>query len=204
MDEIRKLTKEERKLAYNEVFREAFPRAELKPLAAIERMIAAGYYEFLGFFRDGEAAGYICNWLDGNYILIDYLCVPRHIRNGGIGGEIIEHLKKDYPPDTVLIAETEAETGNAARDEMILRRQGFYRRYGARFMPYDCALFGVHYRTIVWSKEEPDPEEIQRRHDGFYRRAFTKELYDSAVQLPLKPGEEVFPVKNWEERPDEE
>ena len=204
MDEIRKLTKEERKQTYDTVMREAFPPEELKPLAAIERMIAAGYYEVLGFFRDGEAVGFVCNWLDGNYILIDYLCVPKSARNGGIGGEIIERLKKDYPPDTVFIGETEAETGDAARDEMILRRQAFYRRHGAQFMPYDCALFGVHYRTIVWSSGEVNPEEICRRHDGFYRRAFTKELYDSAVQLPLKPGEKVFPAKNWEERPDEE
>ena len=204
MDEIRKLTVEERKQAYDVVLREAFPPEELKPLAAIERMIAAGYYEFLGFFRDGEAIGYICNWLDENYILIDYLCVPHHIRNSGIGGEILHRLMTDYPPDTVFIAETEAETGEAARDAMILRRQGFYRRHGAQFMPYDCALFGVHYRTIVWANGEVDPDEICRRHDGFYRRAFTQLLYDSAVQLPLKPGEAVFPARNWKERPDEE
>lgn len=204
MDEIRKLTKEERKLAYNEVFREAFPPEELKPLSAIERMVAAGEYEVLALMRDGEAVGFVCNWIDENYILIDYLCVPKHIRCGGIGGEILHRMMETYPENTVFIGETEAETGDAARDEMILRRQGFYRRHGARFMPYDSALFGVHYRTIVWSKEEPDAAEVQRRHDGFYRRAFTKELYDSAVQLPLKPGEEVFPAKNWEERPNEE
>ena len=42
MDEMKRLTKEERKRAYDEVFREAFPRSELKPLRAIERLIAAG------------------------------------------------------------------------------------------------------------------------------------------------------------------
>lgn len=204
MDEIRKLTKEERRRAYDEVFREAFPRAELKPLHAMERMIAAGEYEFLGMIRDGEPVGFVCNWLDGRYVLIDYLCVPRSIRCGGIGAALLRLMMAQYPADTVFIGETEAETGDPDRDGLILRRQGFYLRTGAQFMPYDSALFGVHYRTIVWAKEPADPDEVQRRHDGFYRRAFPKLLYAAAVQLPLKPGEKPFPVKDWDERPDEE
>ena len=42
MEELRRLTKEERRQVYDEVFREAFPPSELKPLRAIERMIENG------------------------------------------------------------------------------------------------------------------------------------------------------------------
>ena len=204
MDELRLLTKEERKRAYNEVFREAFPRAELKPLRAMERMIAAGEYDFWGLFRDGEPVCFLCNWRDGNYILIDYFCVPKAKRSGGIGSAAIPLMMAQYPEDTVFIGETEAETGDPEADALILRRQGLYRRLGAEFMPYDCALFGVHYRVIAWAKGGADPEEVMRHHDGIYRRAFPKMLYAAAVQLPLQPGEAVRPMSDWNERPDEE
>jgi len=204
MDALKRLTKEERKKAYNEVFREAFPPAELKPLSAIERMTAAGEYEVLGLIRDGVPVGFAANWMHENYVLIDYLCVPRQIRCGGIGGTMIAMLRQYYPENTVFIVETEAETGDPRRDELILRRQAFYQRTGARFLPYECALFGVHYRTVVWANGVVDDDEVLRRHDGFYRRNFSETLYREAVQLPLKPGEPIFPMKNWKERPEQD
>jgi len=203
MDEMRLLTKKERQKAYDEVFREAFPRAELKPLRAMERLITAGEYDFWAMFRDGEPVCYLCNWKDENYILIDYFCVPQGKRSGGIGSSALLLMMQQYPDETVFIGETEAETGDAARDELILRRQGLYRRLGAQYMPYHCALFGVKYCAIAWAKFPVDPAEIQRRHDGFYRRAFPKLLYAAAVQLPLKPGEAVRAVQDWDECPDE-
>lgn len=204
MDELRLLTKEERKRAYDEVFREAFPRTELRPLQAMERMIAADQYDFWGLLRSDEPVAFLCNWRDGNYILIDYLCVPKQLRNGGIGSTALTMMMERYPEETVFIGETEAETGDMARDGLILRRQGLYRRLGAQFMPYDCALFGVHYKTIVWAKGKADPDEVLRRHDGFYRCAFPKAVYAAAVQIPLRPGEKPHPAQAWQERPDEE
>ena len=203
MEQLRELTKEERKRAYDEVFCEAFPRSELKPLAGIERDIARGEYAFFGLFADGSPVAYVCNWLDGNYILIDYLCVPKALRSGGWGSKALLRMMEQYPEDTVFIGETEAETGDPERDGLILRRQNLYRRLGVQFMPYDCALFGVHYRAMAWAKRPVDPDEVQRRHDGFYRRAFPKMIYRAAVQLPLQPGEAVRPASDWEETPDE-
>ena len=204
MDEMKRLTKEERRRAYDEVFREAFPRSELKPLRAIERLIAAGEYDFWAMLRDGEEVCYLCNWIDGNYILIDYFCVPKQMRSGGIGSAALLMMMAQYPEDTVFIGETEAETGDPAKDGLILRRQGLYRRLGAQFMPYACALFGVKYCVIVWARGAADPDEVRRRHDGFYRRAFPKLIYKAAVQLPLQPGEALHPASDWEEQPEED
>ena len=203
MDELRALTKEERKTAYNTVFREAFPPEELKPLWRMEEMIAAGEYDFLGLFRDGTPVGYVCNWRDGAYLLTDYLCVPAERRSGGIGSALVKRMRDAYPAGSVFIGETEAETGDPARDGLILRRQAFYRRLGARYLPYDCALFGVHYRVFVWDDGTAEPEEVQRRHDGFYRRSFPPELYAAAVQIPLAPGEQPYSRRAWSERPEE-
>ncbi len=204
MDELRILTREERKAAYDTVFREAFPASELKPLASMERMIAEGSYRFYGLFRGGAAVCYACCWEREGWVLLDYLCVPRDRRCGGIGGDMIRLLTARYPADTVILAETEAETGETARDEMILRRQGFYRRLGAVFLPFDSALFGVHYRVIAWSRRDLTAEETLRNYDAFYRRAFAPELYAAAVQIPLAPGEQPYPAQKWQERADED
>ncbi len=198
---FRKLTDPELSAAYESVFREAFPPEELKPLFAIARMRAEGQYDTLGLFADGRPMGYICCWLDLPYVLIDYLCVERSHRNGGIGAMILEEIRKFYPPETVFIGEVEAPTGDPEADKMIFRRLGFYARCGAKSVGYDCALFGVHYKTIVWSENTVDEAELCRRHDGFYRRNFTPALYASAIQLPLKEGEKPFDRRQWDERP---
>lgn len=202
MEQLRLLNEAERRTAYDRVFREAFPPAELKPLGSIERMIAAGEYDFLGYFREDDSPlGYACCWKDGDLILLDYLCVPAQARNGGVGGRILALLRTCYPAGTVFIGEAEAPVGDPARDELIRRRLAFYRRSGAALMDYDCALFGVHYKTLVWSDGPVDQAQVQRRHDGIYRRSFPAWLYDRAVQLPLRPGEAVRPVQDWDERP---
>lgn len=204
MDILRKLTDTELQTAYNTVFREAFPPEELKPLSSITKMRSEGQYDTLGLFRDGEPLGFICCWLDEGYVLIDYLCVERSVRNGGIGAVILQKVREFYPAGTVFIGEVEAPTGDEAADTIIYRRLGFYERSGARTLGYDCALFGVHYKTIVWAEGEVDEAEVCRRHDGFYRRNFTPGLYARAIQLPLGEDEKPFSRAIWDERPDSE
>lgn len=202
MHTLRILTDAELAEAYETVFREAFPPEELKPLSAIRKMRSEGQYDTLGLFLDGKPAGYICCWLDMPYVLIDYLCVESSRRNGGLGAEIIRLTREHYPPETLFIGEVEAPTGDPDGDKMILRRLGFYARCGAEIVGYDCALFGVHYKTIVWSESPVDEAELCRRHDGFYRRNFAPGVYASAIQLPLGDGEKPFDRRVWDERPD--
>lgn len=184
--------------AYNEVFREAFPPQELKPLWAIRDMIAAGEYQVLAMCERGAELGYICPWTDMPYVLIDYLCVPRGMRGGGIGGEIIAKTVDFFPPDTVFIGEVEAPTGDPERDGIILRRLDFYRRCGAVTLSYDTALFGVHYKTIAWSRATADEDEVMRRHALFYSRRFPEGLYAAAVRIPLAEGESAEVTGSWE------
>ena len=198
---LKKLTSSETEEAYERVFREAFPPEELKPLFVIEKMSAEGQYDVLGLYSGDESLGYICCWLDMPFVLIDYLCVDYRFRNGGLGGEMLRLIREYYPKDTVFIGEAEAPTGDEGVDAIILRRLDFYKRSGAKLLGYDCALFGVHYKCIIWNKGEHSEEEVLRRHDGFYRRNFTPKRYASAIQLPLKEGEAPFSRREWDERP---
>lgn len=204
MHTLRKLTDAELSAAYESVFREAFPPEELKPLFVMEQMRSEAQYEALGLFVEGEPRGFICCWLDEPYVLIDYLCVERGRRNSGLGAEILKKIQAYYPAGTVFIGEVEALLGEPEEDAIRARRLDFYARCGAKSVGYDCALFGVHYKTIVWASGEVDERELMSRHDGFYRRNFSPELYASAIQLPLKAGEKPFDRRAWEQRPDSE
>lgn len=199
---LRTLSTAEMTSAYNDIFREAFPPEELKPLESILAMTEGGFYRPCGLFRGEELLACACLWMDGNFILIDYLCVPAQKRNGGYGSAMLKALQKSYPADTVFIGEVEAPTGDAQADEIIYRRLGFYERSGAKMLGYDCALFGVHYRMIYWAQRETDCSEAVRRHAGLYKRWFSPEMYAKAIQIPLAPGEKPFDRKVWDERPD--
>ena len=74
--QIKELTDAQLKNAYYTVYREAFPPAELKPLSSMRRMTRDGVYRSLGLFEGGEPVAFANLWLDGDHILIDYLCVP--------------------------------------------------------------------------------------------------------------------------------
>lgn len=200
--ELRILSREELRRAYETDLREAFPPSELKPLSAMEGMREKGIYDPLCLVDSGGApAGYAFLWkhTDGRYVLLDYLCVPARLRGGGIGGRLIELMRERYPAETVFLGESEAPTGDPAADGIILRRLGFYARTGAVTLGYDCALFGVHFKTICWADPLPEEAEILKKHQEIYLRQFSREKYDRFIQLPLPPGEAPRPVADWTE-----
>lgn len=200
--ELRILDPKELERVYETDLKSAFPPSELKPLRAMESLRAAGLYDPLGLFDEaGEPLGCILLWKhgDGRYVLIDYLCVPAGKRNGGVGGNLLRAAAARYPAGTVLLAESEAPSGDPERDGIILRRLGFYARNGAKTLGYQCALFGVRYRVLCWADPMPGETEILQKHRELYLRQFGRERYERYVQLPLLPGEPLGPVLNWEE-----
>lgn len=197
---LRSLSPAELARAYETDLKEAFPPAELKPLHAMEAMREGGFYDPLAMFDDeGEIEGYVFLWKhpDGRYILIDYLCVPAGKRGGGIGGRLLRSVIAHYPPETVFIGESEAPVGDPERDALIMRRLGFYARNGAETVGYDCALFGVHYKTICWADPMRADEEILRRHQEIYAAQFSPEKYEKYVQIPFFPGESRKEISDW-------
>lgn len=200
---LKPLNPEELAVAYGTDLREAFPPAELKPLAAMTEMMARGVYEALALYEGEEGPlGYVLLWkhVDGKSLLIDYLCVPAGRRNGGLGAKLLHTLFDAYPPETVFIAESEAPTGDPEADEMILRRLAFYQRNGAESIDYDTALFGVHYKTIAWCKAGlPPKEEILQKHREIYQERFAGSKHESMIQVPLHPGEKPVQRRDWVE-----
>ena len=76
---------------------------------------------------------------------------------------------------------------------------GFYERNGFRYGGYDCALYGVHYQTLIRGDEDVTAEELLEAHQAIYKGQIPPELYRRFIQIPLAEGEEPNPVGDWVE-----
>ena len=185
--ELRTPTPEELRFAYARDLAEAFPPQELKPLRNIERMTARGKYAPLCLYDGAEIVGECFLWF-GNpgWALLDYLCVTRARRNGGLGAYLIDLMRKRYP-DGVIIGEAEAPE-HAPNPELAERRLGFYLRNGARLAGVDTEIFGVHYKTLYWAAAPRSDAEIWHEHADIYRTSFTPDKYERYIKIPRSPS----------------
>ena len=167
---------------------EAFPEAELKPLAAMERLWADGWYKPYCLFDGDEIVGEAFLWLGHpGWAIVDYLCVSASRRNDGLGAEIIRMLQ-ELEPETVFFGEAEAPE-HAPDPDMANRRLGFYARCGLRMADYDTAMFGIHYKTLYFCKGEVDQQRLMQEHDFIYRSTFDPEKFRKYVRIPYQGGD---------------
>ena len=66
-------------------------------------------------------------------------------------------------------------------------------------MNYECALFGVRFKTLCCAERLPDEDMVLQKHREIYLHHFGQERYDRYIQIPLRPGEEPVPVTDWTE-----
>lgn len=197
--ELRMLNKEELTALYQKDMAVDFPRAELKPLSAMLRLMDLGRYDPLLVTDGGEAVGYAMLWLpEGREgALLEYFGVLRGKRSGGLGSRVLGLLADRYGQ---LFGEAEAPGGDASREENDLRRRriAFYERNGFRVLDYQCALFGVRFNCLYWGPEQDD-RRVEALHRGVYAGYFSPAHMERYIQLPLKPGEAVKPAPAWVE-----
>lgn len=198
------LNKEELTNLYKDEMMFDFPRAELKPLRAMLRLMDMGQYDPLLVTDDqGVALGYAMIWLPRarNGALLEYLGVLRGKRNGGLGSQVLPLLPARYGQ---LFGEAEAPTSDdPAENDLRRRRIAFYERNGFRVLDYECALFGVHFNCLYLGPETDD-RKVEALHRSVYADYFSPEHMARYIQLPLHPGEAIQPSPAWVEEDEEE
>ncbi len=201
---LKLLNKCELESLYNAEIVYDFPRAELKPLRAMHRLMDMGQYDpLLITDDDGNALGYALVWLprarDGG--LLEYLGVLRGKRNNGLGTQALPLLMEHYGQ---IFGEVEAPTSDdPAENELRRHRIGFYERNGFRVLDYECALFGVHFKCM-YQGPESDDRKVLELHRSVYADYFSPAHMERFIQLPLKPGEAIHPSPAWVEEDEEE
>ncbi len=196
--ELELLNKEELKRLYSREMVFDFPKAELKPVSSMLRLMDLGLYEPLLVREDGEAVGYAMMWLPAGRSggLLEYFGVLRGRRGGGIGSQILALLAERYGQ---IFGEAEApDADDPEENDLRRRRIAFYQRNGFRVLDYECALFGVHFLCLYRGPEQDD-RKIEKLHRGVYADYFSPGHLARYVQLPLRPGEKINPAPVWVE-----
>lgn len=201
--ELKALNEKELASLYREEMEYDFPQNELKPLGAMLRLLELGQYDPLVATENGETVGYAMVWLskDRKGVLLDYLGVLRGKRNGGIGAQALPLLAQRYGQ---LFGEAEApDSDDPSENELRRRRIGFYERNGFRVLDYECALFGVHFKSL-YCGPETDDRKVEALHRSVYADYFSPTHMERYIQLPLRPGEAIRPAPAWMEEDEEE
>ena len=196
--ELKLPTLEQLRLVYDRDLLEAFPKAELKPLANMEKMWAEGWYKPYCLFDGEDILGEAFLWLGHpGWGLLDYLCVSPRARNGGLGALILEKML-EREEGAVILGETEAPV-HAPDPEMARRRLGFYRRNGVKMAGYDTEIFGAHYHTFYWADREVEDRRLEAEHRFIYQSRFTPSQYARHIHIPRDPNAGPPVQVAWEE-----
>ena len=180
----------------------AFPPTELKPLKSMLNLMSQNRYEALGLYDENGLHGYALTWLEPGipFALLDYFGTLEGQRGGGLGTKMLDMLAEHYKDYRGIFGEAEgAFSPDPAENALQKRRLAFYERNGFRYGGYDCALFGVHYLTLIRGDADVSAEELLDAHQRIYRSGIPKDAYDRFIQIPLHEGEAVRVPTDWKE-----
>lgn len=196
--QLRLPTIEQLRTVYDQDMKRSFPESELRPLWSIEAMWKNGQYCPYCLFDDDDIQGECFLWL-GNpgWAILDYLCVSRRIRNGGLGAKML-HMLQEREPDMVIFGECEAPE-HAPDPEIAKRRLAFYARNGLRTAGYDTEMFGAHYKTLYMANREVTDEELMQQHRYLYESRFNPSQMAKYIRIPRDPNAAPGPQLSWAE-----
>lgn len=169
-----------------------FPKAELKPLKALQTLTEQGFYQSYGLFdADGGLMAYALYWTAGpdhDYVMLDYFAVLPHLRNAGVGSELLGDMLCRFCVDGKgVFGEVEIpDTGDAQVDALRRRRLGFYARAGLRQMGYTTKIFTVPFLVLAYGPDISD-DDLMETHRAIYRTLRTGADYDKNIFIPYPP-----------------
>ena len=131
---------------------------------------------------------------------LDYFGTLEGQRGSGLGTKMLNLLAEHYRNYRGIFGEAEGVfSPDPEEAKLQQRRLDFYSRNGFRYGGYDCALFGVHYLTLIRGNEDVTAEELLDAHQRIYKSGIPPKIYDQFIQIPLREGEEVRVPTEWNE-----
>lgn len=114
-----------------QLYEEAFPEQEKKPLSVMEQLTSDGKMEMLAMVDEGEFVGLAINMLGKGRGLLDYYAISTDKRNGGYGSKGLEVLLKHFEGQKYIF-EIEIQDEKAENAKERKRRKAFYLRNGLK------------------------------------------------------------------------
>ena len=161
MSTVRKLNESALRGIYDAYMHEAFPPAELKPLAVMLRLMERGRYLCYGYYRNGR------------------LAVTPELRGRGVGSAFLAALDAVLGGVCILGEVEMPDSHDAGLNAMRLRRIAFYERAGFSLTGAACRLYGVRYAIIA--------RRLPAGLTAAGLRGLLREVYRGLVPAPLRP-----------------
>ena len=150
MSTVRKLNESALRGIYDAYMHEAFPPAELKPLAVMLRLMERGRYLCYGYYRNGRLAAYAFFYRhDSRVLLLETFAVTPELRGRGVGSAFLAALDAVLGGVCILGEVEMPDSHDAGLNAMRLRRIAFYERAGFSLTGAACRLYGVRYAIIA-------------------------------------------------------
>ena len=180
MSTVRKLNESALRGIYDAYMHEAFPPAELKPLAVMLRLMERGRYLCYGYYRNGRRAAYAFFYRhDSRVLLLDYFAVTPELRGRGVGSAFLAALDAVLGGVCILGEVEMPDSHDAGLNAMRLRRIAFYERAGFSLTGAACRLYGVRYAIIA--------RRLPAGLTAAGLRGLLREVYRGLVPAPLRP-----------------
>lgn len=136
----------------NDLYIEAFPKAERKPMDQIIKICQNGYGRIIPILMDDEFVGmFITLDSDGdNTLLIDYFAIKSDYRGLSLGSKAIELLNE--MENKTIIIEIEPCVNEASNLLQRQKRKKFYENLGFRQTDINISWFGVDLELMSLNK----------------------------------------------------
>ncbi len=106
-----------------QLFEEAFIPAELRPYDRMKDLFSKNEFKIYILKEKVKIIGAMIAWEFDDYIYLENFAVDSSLRGNGIGGTILEYMKKVYHNKTIVLEVEEPV------DDLTLRRIEFYKRH---------------------------------------------------------------------------
>ena len=130
----------------SQLFLSAFPEDERPPLDAFLKSLEQKAVTLLAFYQQNTFVGFAYLAIYKDVCCIFFLAVSPTYRHQGIGGEILEIIKKEYKDYVLMLGYEEVDRKYSNYQERVLRRD-FYRHHGFIDNIIKTNEYGVIYET---------------------------------------------------------
>jgi GNAT superfamily N-acetyltransferase len=184
-----------------ELYVEAFPPGERKPVAFLGKALERDDYRLIGLVCDERLEGLAVLYEPhcAEFRLLEYMAITPARRNQGFGSFLFDSIMAQQPTRTLLL-EVESETGDGREAGTSRRRREFYLRLGCRPVP------GIDYAMPAVASVKPppmtlfacgaktagiDPVSLPRWLKDIYDKVYETELTDERLSAMLGRKDEA-------------
>ena len=152
-----------------ELYDNAFPEQEKKPLHVMEQLVDDGKMEMLAMVDGDEFVGLAINMISGDRALLDYYAITPEKRSCGYGSKGLEVLLAHFE-NKKYIFEIETQDEQADNAEERRRRKAFYLRNGLKETGLSANVYHTDFEILT-----PDGELSFQEYVDFLREVLDEE-----------------------------